>query len=83
MSELDSPTSRRIFSTMSGPGPGVAILRTAPTPLFQALLVRDGHCRHPDCDRPGDECQAHPDRCCSHNLLLSRLMIRTTGAGAA
>jgi hypothetical protein len=26
---------------------------------WKALVVRDRHCRHPDCDRPPSHCQAH------------------------
>jgi hypothetical protein len=30
-----------------------------PAPLFAALVVRDGHCRFGDCDRPPQWCEAH------------------------
>jgi hypothetical protein len=33
--------------------------RTVPVDLFNALVLRDGHCRHPGCDRPPDWCDAH------------------------
>jgi hypothetical protein len=33
--------------------------RTTPVNLFNALLVRDGHCRAPECDVPGDRCDSH------------------------
>ena len=34
-------------------------IRTVPTPLWRAVLARDGGCRHPGCDRPGSYCDAH------------------------
>ncbi len=33
--------------------------RTAPPDLFNALALRDGHCREPGCDRPASWCDAH------------------------
>jgi Domain of unknown function (DUF222) len=33
--------------------------RTVPANLFNALLIRDGHCRFPGCDRPPQWCEAH------------------------
>ena len=33
--------------------------RTVPVNLFNALVLRDQHCRHPGCDRPPDWCDAH------------------------
>jgi Domain of unknown function (DUF222) len=33
--------------------------RTVPKGLFNALVLRDQHCRYPGCDRPPDWCDAH------------------------
>jgi Domain of unknown function (DUF222) len=33
--------------------------RTVPTPLYNALVIRDRHCRYPSCDRPPDWTEAH------------------------
>lgn len=34
-------------------------LRTASPAMWAALVIRDGHCRHPGCDRPPPWCDAH------------------------
>jgi hypothetical protein len=34
-------------------------MRTAPAPLWNAIVLRDRHCRFPDCDAPPRHCQAH------------------------
>jgi Domain of unknown function (DUF222) len=33
--------------------------RSVPTPLFNALVIRDRHCRYPGCDRAPDWTEAH------------------------
>jgi hypothetical protein len=33
--------------------------RTIPAPLWNALVIRDEHCRFPNCDRPSVWCEGH------------------------
>jgi len=33
--------------------------RSVPAPLYNALIIRDRHCRYPGCDRPPDWTEAH------------------------
>ncbi|MGE3836250.1 MAG: HNH endonuclease signature motif containing protein, partial [Acidimicrobiia bacterium] len=33
--------------------------RTIPAPLWNALVIRDRHCRYPGCDRPAHWCDGH------------------------
>jgi hypothetical protein len=40
--------------------------RTVPAPLFNALVIRDHHCRYPSCDRPPDWTEAHHIRWVTH-----------------
>ena len=66
---LDGPTVSRLFCDsavhrvmMSGRSAvldyGTAT-RTIPAPLWNALVIRDEHCRFPGCDRPSVWCEGH------------------------
>jgi hypothetical protein len=41
--------------------------RTIPAPLWNAIVIRDEHCRFPDCDRPSVWCEAHHVIWVEHN----------------
>jgi Domain of unknown function (DUF222) len=53
-------------------------VRTVSPALWASLVVRDGHCRHPGCDRPPGWCEAHHVKhfskggpTCLSNLVLA------------
>jgi hypothetical protein len=45
--------------------------RTVPAPLYNALIIRDHHCRFPGCDRPPEWCEAHHIRWVIHGGATS------------
>jgi len=45
--------------------------RTVPANLYNALVLRDRHCRFPGCDRPPDWCEAHHVRWAMHGGTTS------------
>jgi Domain of unknown function (DUF222) len=54
--------------------------RTVPAPLFNALVIRDRHCRYPGCDRPPDWTEAHHLRWVTHGgtTTLDNLVLLCT-----
>lgn len=55
----DSVVHRAVFSGRSALLDYGRSTRTIPAALWNALVVRDEHCRFPGCDRPPDWCEAH------------------------
>jgi Domain of unknown function (DUF222) len=54
--------------------------RTVPAPLFNALVIRDRHCRFPGCDRPPEWTEAHHVRWVTHGgtTALDNLVLLCT-----
>jgi hypothetical protein len=54
--------------------------RTVPANLFNALVIRDHHCRYPGCDRPPDWTEAHHIRWVTHGgaTALDNLVLLCT-----
>jgi hypothetical protein len=54
--------------------------RTVPAPLFNALVIRDRHCRYPGCDRPPEWTEAHHIRWVTHGgtTALDNLVLLCT-----
>jgi hypothetical protein len=55
----DSVLHRVVFSGRSAVLDYGTSTRTIPPALWAALVARDGHCRHPGCDRPPSWCEGH------------------------
>jgi hypothetical protein len=55
----DSVLARVVMSARSAVLDYGTSTRTIPPPLWAALAARDGHCRHPGCDRPPSWCEGH------------------------
>jgi Domain of unknown function (DUF222) len=54
--------------------------RTVPANLFNALVIRDRHCRYPGCDRPPEWTEAHHVRWITHGgtTALDNLVLQCT-----
>lgn len=55
----DSVLHRLVMSGRSAVLDYGTATRTIPAPLWNALVVRDEHCRFPGCDRPSSWCEGH------------------------
>jgi hypothetical protein len=55
----DAGVSRVVVDGAAGPLDVGRTTRTVPPAIWRALVVRDGGCVHPGCDRPPGWCEAH------------------------
>jgi hypothetical protein len=55
----DSAVHRVVMSGRSAVLDYGTATRTIPAPLWNALVIRDEHCRFPGCDRPSTWCEGH------------------------